>query len=133
MKRPMNAVSSAVNSAVRTDCTIGRSSILYLCALSVALLLAIVDTSFARAPRTAKIAFSSNRDGAWDIFLMNPDGSKQVNLTRDHANNFSPVQPGLQQASTFYLSRNAAVPRISISWMPMAAMCTRFSGRRRGA
>lgn len=91
MRQPMNAVNSAVNSAAQTDCTIGRSSILYLCAFSVALLLAIVDTSFARAPKTAKIAFSSNRDGAWDIFMMNPDGSKQVNLTRDHANNFSPT------------------------------------------
>ena len=48
-------------------------------------------TTSAKAPTIAKIAFSSNRDGNWDIWTMNPDGSDPVNLTRDAAADFSPV------------------------------------------
>ncbi|MYB01031.1 hypothetical protein F4X90_15355 [Candidatus Poribacteria bacterium] len=46
---------------------------------------------WAKAPSTAKIVFSSNRDGNWDIWTMNPDGSNPVNLTRDASADFSPV------------------------------------------
>ncbi len=45
----------------------------------------------AQAPKTAKIAFSSNRDGNWEIYLMNPDGSQQERLTRNNALDHSPV------------------------------------------
>ena len=45
----------------------------------------------AKAPATAKIAFSSNRDGNWEIYLMNPDGSQQERLTQNNARDFSPV------------------------------------------
>ena len=37
------------------------------------------------APKTGKVAFTSNRDGNWDIWTMNPDGSDPVNLTQDIA------------------------------------------------
>ena len=46
---------------------------------------------WAKAPTTAKIAFSSNRSGNWDIYIMNPDGSQQERLTRDGAKNLSPL------------------------------------------
>ena len=46
---------------------------------------------WANAPTTAKIVFSSNRDGNWDIWTMNPDGSGSVNLTQDAVADFSPV------------------------------------------
>lgn len=62
-----------------------------LCSLSFALVLASVYPLSARAPRTEKIAFSSNRDGNWDIYIMNPDGSDQVNLTRHKAIDVSPA------------------------------------------
>jgi Tol biopolymer transport system component len=39
----------------------------------------------AKAPTTAKIVFASFRDGNGEIYIMNPDGSEQVNLTRDPA------------------------------------------------
>ena len=42
-------------------------------------------------PITCTIAFESNRDGNWDIFLMNPDGSNPINLTNDPANDFQPA------------------------------------------
>ena len=45
----------------------------------------------AQAPKTEKIAFSSNRKGNWEIYIMNPDGSQQERLTRNNAADFSPV------------------------------------------
>ena len=45
----------------------------------------------AQAPTTAKIAFASNRDGNWEIYLMNPDGSQQKRLTQNSARDLSPV------------------------------------------
>ncbi|MCY3551342.1 MAG: hypothetical protein OXH39_12855 [Candidatus Poribacteria bacterium] len=47
--------------------------------------------TWAKAPSTAKIVFSSNRDGNWDIWTMNPDGSDPINFTQDAAADFSPV------------------------------------------
>ena len=40
---------------------------------------------FAKAPTTPKILFTSSRDGNRDIYMMNPDGSEQVNLTQHRA------------------------------------------------
>ena len=37
---------------------------------------------FAKAPKTPKILFTSTRDGNREIYMMNPDGSEQVNLTQ---------------------------------------------------
>lgn len=62
-----------------------------LCSLSFALVLASVYPLSARAPKTEKITFSSNRDGNWEIYVMNPDGSDQVNLTRHKAADYSAV------------------------------------------
>ena len=49
----------------------------------------------AKVPITAKIAFSSWRDGNMDIYLMNPDGSEEVRLThhlsRDGGPKWSPT------------------------------------------
>ncbi|RKU23459.1 hypothetical protein C6500_01790 [Candidatus Poribacteria bacterium] len=44
-----------------------------------------------KAPNTGKVVFSSNRDGNWDIWTMNPDGSDPVNLTRDPAVDLHPA------------------------------------------
>lgn len=62
-----------------------------LCSLSFALVLASVYPLSARAPKTEKIAFSSNRKGNWEIYIMNPDGSRQERLTRNNAGDYSPV------------------------------------------
>ena len=40
---------------------------------------------FAQAPTTPKILFTSTRDGNRDVYIMNPDGSEQVNLTQHPA------------------------------------------------
>ena len=65
--------------------------IFIFCWVGLALVFTHVGHVWAQAPKTEKIAFSSNRDGPWDIHIMNPDGSDQVNLTRHKAADFSPV------------------------------------------
>ena len=40
---------------------------------------------FAKTPTTSKILFTSARDGNRDVYIMNPDGTEQVNLTRHRA------------------------------------------------
>ncbi len=39
----------------------------------------------AKAPSSPKILFTSTRDGNRDVYIMNPDGSEQVNLTQHRA------------------------------------------------
>ena len=39
----------------------------------------------AKAPTTPKILFASARDGNRDVYIMNPDGTEQVNLTKHRA------------------------------------------------
>ena len=62
-----------------------------LCALTALLTFSILSASSAKAPTTAKIAFTSNRDGNFEIYTMNLDGSEQVNLTQDRAFDYNPV------------------------------------------
>ena len=67
------------------------SLLLYL-VLSVVLLYgAICPIILAKSPKTAKIAFVSARDFNREIYLMNPDGSEQVNLTKNLADDLFPV------------------------------------------
>ena len=42
------------------------------------------------SPDGKKIAFVSNRDKNWEIYAMNADGGRQVNLTRDPAQDWWP-------------------------------------------
>ncbi len=57
--------------------------IVALCLLSVAV---------RAGPLTAaKIAFTSNRDGNTDIFVMNPDGSGQTNVSNNGAADLYPT------------------------------------------
>lgn len=62
-----------------------------LCALTFILSGVQVSTLFARAPATAKIVFASTRDGNSEIYIMNPDGSKPVNLTRHPSRDLAPA------------------------------------------
>ena len=43
------------------------------------------------SPGEGKIAFSTNRDGNDEIYAMNPDGSGQINLTNNPANDEEPA------------------------------------------
>ena len=60
-------------------------------AFSTFFIFAPVPTVLAKAPETAKIVFRSTRDGNAEIYIMNPDGSNQKNLTKHRANDIAPV------------------------------------------
>ena len=67
-------------------------SFFFLCCVSLIFTFASAYPVDARAPKTEKIVFSSNRRGNWDIYVMNPDG-KQSSPTHQQAKeiDFSPV------------------------------------------
>ena len=50
-----------------------------------------VSQIFAKAPKTPKILFTSTRDGNREVYIMNPDGSEQVNLTQHPATDLQAV------------------------------------------
>jgi Tol biopolymer transport system component len=51
------------------------------------------DTVPAWSPDGTKIAFASRRTGHWQIFLMNPDGSNQVNISNTTAIGADDIHP----------------------------------------
>ena len=55
------------------------------CLLSLMVLCANVCPVFAKAPTTPKILFTSTRDGNREVYIVNPDGSEQMNLTQHRA------------------------------------------------
>ncbi len=61
----------------------------------VILILLMLDVSvspiLAKAPTTPKILFTSARDGNYEVYIMNPDGSEKVNLTRHHAHDLDAI------------------------------------------
>ena len=46
---------------------------------------------FGKAPTTPKILFTSTQDGNREVYMMNPDGSEQVNLTQHPATDLGAV------------------------------------------
>lgn len=63
---------------------------LLVCGLGLFVLEAVTPVS-AQRPATDKIVFASDRDGNSEIYMMNPDGRGQVNLTHHRAHDYSPV------------------------------------------
>lgn len=53
-----------------------------------------------------KIAFQSNRDGSWDIYVMNADGSDPTRLTHNQALDKSPTWSPDGQKIAFYSDRD---------------------------
>ena len=63
-----------------------------LCILSSILLLSVgICAVSAKAPTTPKILFTSSGDGNREVYMMNPDGSEQVNLTQHPAGDLGAV------------------------------------------
>ena len=59
--------------------------------LAIVLLCVNVSPVFAKAPTTPKILFTSTRDDNYEVYIMNPDGSEQMNLTQHRANDLGAV------------------------------------------
>lgn len=59
--------------------------------LSTFFIFAPLSAILPKAPETAKIVFTSRRDGNFEIYSMNPDGSDQINLTQHRAKDAAPV------------------------------------------
>ena len=71
---------------------VGYTKFLLFSYVTIALLLLNSGlTAWAEAPSTAKVVFMSKRDGNAEIYVMNPDGSKQVNLTQHPAADYHPT------------------------------------------
>lgn len=68
-----------------------KTYLFILCGLILNLLCINACLVFAQAPGVPKIAFSSNRGGNREIHLMNPDGSRQINLTRHPSQDYMPA------------------------------------------
>lgn len=65
--------------------------VLIFCMITLMLMCGMVCRVFAKAPTTPKILFTSTRDGNYEIYIMNPDGSEQVNLTEHRASDVGAV------------------------------------------
>lgn len=61
-----------------------------VCGLGLFVFEPVIPVS-AQVPTVEKIVFVSNRDGNSEIYIMSPDGSGQMNLTRHRGNDYSPV------------------------------------------
>ncbi len=59
--------------------------VLIFCLMLLVLMFGGVCQVFAEAPKTPKILFTSRRDANLEVYMMNPDGSEQVNLTQHPA------------------------------------------------
>ena len=69
-----------------------KTTRLLVLAISTLLVLhASIRPLFAQVPTTPKILFTSGVDGNYEVFMMNPDGSEQVNLTQHRANDVKAV------------------------------------------
>ena len=58
---------------------------------SLMLLSTNIGLVLAQAPTTPKVAFAATPNGNWDVLLMNPDGTQQVNLTNHPAADHTPA------------------------------------------
>lgn len=75
--------------------------------LSTFLIFALLSVSvLAKAPETAKVVFTSRRDGNFEIYSMNPDGSDQINLTQHRARDAAPVWSPTGEQILFHSDRD---------------------------
>ena len=66
---------------------------------------------FSEAPTTPKILFTSTRDGNREVYMMNPDGSEQVNLTQHPATDLGAVWSPMGEQILFVSDRQGTRAR----------------------
>ena len=83
---------------------------LLVCAMANLLMLNVsVSPLFAKAPTTPKILFTSVRERNYEVYIMNADGSHQVNLTQNPATDFQAVWSPTGEQILFVSDRNDGV------------------------
>jgi len=100
-----------------------RSLVAAVALLAVALLASTAQAAF---PGTnGKIAFVSSRDGNFEIYAMNPDGSGQTRLTTNPATDFDPAwsPDGRRIAYVGFTDQGPDLPPLGIIWT------VRYNGR----
>lgn len=70
-----------------------------------------VSPLFAKVPTTPKILFASLRDGNSEVYIMNPDGSEQMNLTQHPAADLQAVWSPTGDQILFVSNRRDFRPR----------------------
>ena len=68
-----------------------------------------VSLLLAQAPTTPKILFTSVRDGNYEVYITNADGSHQVNLTQNPANDFQAIWSPTGEQILFVSDRNDGI------------------------
>ncbi len=87
-----------------------KTARLLVFAISVFLLLNVSTSAlFAQAPTTPKILFTSARDGNREVYIMNPDGSEQINLTKHPADDLRAVWSPTGEKILFVSDRSRGV------------------------
>ena len=71
------------------------------------------------SPDGQKIIFESNRDGTWQIYIMNADGSEQVRLTTNESNNRRPAWHPNSETVLFESDRNGKMDLFTIDLADM--------------
>ena len=77
------------------------------CLLSLMLCVNVFPV-FAKAPLTPKILFTSLRDGNREVYIMNPDGTEQINLTQHRADDQRAVWSPTGEQILFVSDRGGA-------------------------
>ena len=80
-----------------------RTMPILFCFFSLVLLGVSVCVAFAKPPNTAKIVFGANREGNRELYLMNIDGSAQINITNHRADDISGAWSPHRRADSFCL------------------------------
>ena len=84
-----------------------KTTYLFISPIFIVLVLNLsISPLFAQAPATPKILFTSTRDGNYEIYIMNPDGSEQVPITRHPAVDYGAAWSPTGEKIIFVSDRN---------------------------
>ena len=83
-----------------------KALVFFLC--NVLALNVSVCPLLAKAPTTPKILFTSTRDGNRDVYIMNPNGTEQVNLTQHRGEDLQAVWSPTGEKILFVSDRGGA-------------------------